>query len=870
VLTRAALGEAPALGISETPAGPIEIRWTNQPPGLRLETTGSLIPPASWRVAVETPVANGELRTVTLAPAGAARFFRLRAASLTTLFETSPGAGEADVSLTRETIVRFSGPLAAGTRLDTSAFYAEFGGRKLLSRVELSGDRRQATLFYLEPLPAGGRVRVSFVSDGLQDAEGQGVDGDGDGLPGGTRRIEFQTMSFATVPGTVVFGRVFASEPIAGGGGVTNRPLVGVTITVDGAEDRLRTTTDEDGFFQLKPSPAGRFFVHVDGRTAVGSNWPDGDYYPFVGKTFEAVPGSTNNPAGGTGEIFLPLVKAGTLRAVSPTQSTAVGFPPSVLAERPELAGVTVTVPPNALYSDDGTRGGRVGIAPVEPDRIPSPLPSGLELPLVITIQTDGPSNFSEPVAVRLPNLPDPVTRQKLPPGAKSALWSYNHDTGRWEIQGRMTVTSDGNFVETDPGVGALQPGWHGSSPGSSGGGGGAGGPGPCQAEAEAVQDAFLGCMQGAFLELLELSPGLGCALSLGQAAVSSLQDCSDPTQSCAGSLAYNSLFGVLGCVPGVGTVAGYAQCAYEFKTASDALAACQAQHGTHSHRSNIALASDDDLRLQDRILEGFESLAVAIFGDRSWLPAAAADNEHMIAFVTALVAALDPAGAAAASISAAERALLLGLTPPNGLAATTRAALLDRFDRFAQGGMTGAERQGIQGSAQALSEAAAAAQDAGWMTVFDGILRQMAETSRRHDAGLRGAGGTGGTARARPSPAPANHDPAGYGAVRPTELLYRLLDVSTGFVRRGRTAPNGQLDNLITAVERDYVLTFLDPATLEVGTAVFRSGAAGERFTLPLCAVGPCQLERRGSGRPPRPRGGDRRHPPGRRGHRQ
>src|SRR5688572_14740560 len=60
------------------------------------------------------------------------------------------------------------------------------------------------------------------------------------------------------------------------------------------------------------------------------------------------------------------------------------------------------------------------------------------------------------------PNLPDPVTGKALQPGAKSLLWSFNHDTGRWEVQGTMTVSADGRFVDSDPGVGVRQPGWHG------------------------------------------------------------------------------------------------------------------------------------------------------------------------------------------------------------------------------------------------------------------------------------------------------------------------------------------------------------------------------------------------------------------------
>jgi hypothetical protein len=73
----------------------------------------------------------------------------------------------------------------------------------------------------------------------------------------------------------------------------------------------------------------------------------------------------------------------------------------------------------------------------VPPDRLPEPLPEGLNFPLVITIQTDGPRNFAAPVPVRFPNLPDPLTGVTLPPGEKTALWSFDHDKGYWEIVAR-------------------------------------------------------------------------------------------------------------------------------------------------------------------------------------------------------------------------------------------------------------------------------------------------------------------------------------------------------------------------------------------------------------------------------------------------
>ena len=86
-----------------------------------------------------------------------------------------------------------------------------------------------------------------------------------------------------------------------------------------------------------------------------------------------------------------------------------------------------------------------MGIAPVSPDRLPEPLPENLTMPIVITVQTDGATNFDIPVPVRFPNAND------LQPGSKSALWSFNHDTGIWEIAGPMTVSQDGLYLETDP-----------------------------------------------------------------------------------------------------------------------------------------------------------------------------------------------------------------------------------------------------------------------------------------------------------------------------------------------------------------------------------------------------------------------------------
>lgn len=460
----------PNLEIHETGAQ-VELRWPASGDPYQVESTLTLEPQSNWQPWSEPPVIVGNQHVLAVTPTEATRFFRLRAVVLepVTVAWTSPAGGEAGVSVKRESTFRLSASLAPATQVNGERFYATAAGRRLLARPELGSDRQTLSLFYLENLPAGTRVEVVLDGTGWTGAAGEPVDLDGDGQPGGTAVLRFETTSTAPLANTAVVGRVLASEPGPGGADV---PLPGVTITVDGQEETLRAVTDAQGEFRLQPCPAGRFFVNVDGRTSPLSQWPNGAYYPTIGKGWEAAAGRTNNLAGGTGIIYLPLIAAGTLQPVSATAETVVTFPPAVIAQNPALAGVEIRVPPNGLFDDNGNRGGLVGLAPVASDRLPEPLPGGLTHAIDISIQTSGPQNFDRPVPARFPNLPDPVTGEKLPPGAKTALWSFNHDTGRWEMQGPMTVTADGNFVETDPGVGIRQPGWHGVSPGSPGNGG--------------------------------------------------------------------------------------------------------------------------------------------------------------------------------------------------------------------------------------------------------------------------------------------------------------------------------------------------------------------------------------------------------------
>lgn len=390
------------------------------------------------------------------------------------LVEVSPIDGEAGVAIGREVILRFEGGLSPAS-VDAAAVRVELQGTPLATRLHLAPTRDTLTVFPVGRWPGGGQLELVVVDGRLRADSGRPADLDGDGRIGGGLRLSFRVTDLTRVADTDLCGRVFASEPDGSGGDV---PLAGVTVTVDGLETECVAVTDPLGNFCLEDTPAGEVFVHIRGATAAAP--PAGFYYPDVGKTWHSSAGQRST----VGTVFLPAVSSNALQPVSRTADTSVLIVEEQLARvvDPQLAEqlrmVMAVVPADSLFADDGSRGGRVGLAPVNRDRLPGTLPVGLQLPIVITVQTDGASNFDRPVPVCFPNLPDPATGLALAPGARSALWSFNHDTGRFEVVGPMTVSADGLTVCTDPGVGIRAPGWHGSAQGTPGSGGPP--PGPC------------------------------------------------------------------------------------------------------------------------------------------------------------------------------------------------------------------------------------------------------------------------------------------------------------------------------------------------------------------------------------------------------
>ena len=289
----------------------------------------------------------------------------------------SPAAGEELVSVTRETIVRFDEPVDPDS-VDEDSFYVIANGARVAGTTRVSSTEKFATIVYDDPLPASTEIRIVVDGSRIVGRDGFALDADGDDEPGGLQNADFRTLPLTTIPGTNVFG--FVRDSVSG------EPIIGATIRVDSLPDK-NVITDENGRFELVDMPAPDFFVHIDGTTA--TNLEEGYVYPNVGKPFHSEPGQTIqiNMDGEAFDIFLPPLKETDIQSLSATETTTVGFGDDGLSRLegilpnvdPSLFGeFGLVIDPGAAIDDAGTPATTAAIIPVEPDRIPAPLPSFL------------------------------------------------------------------------------------------------------------------------------------------------------------------------------------------------------------------------------------------------------------------------------------------------------------------------------------------------------------------------------------------------------------------------------------------------------------------------------------------------------------
>ena len=129
------------------------------------------------------------------------------------VIETSPADGEADVALTRETIIKLDTPIQAST-LNNANIFGKFAEQPLQPRIHCNPAEDKISLFFppnLPSLPDSARVRITIVGDTILDIYGVPIDPDGDGIEGGTLTFDFDTLGLTQIPNTIVQGPVSAS-----------------------------------------------------------------------------------------------------------------------------------------------------------------------------------------------------------------------------------------------------------------------------------------------------------------------------------------------------------------------------------------------------------------------------------------------------------------------------------------------------------------------------------------------------------------------------------------------------------------------------------------------------------------------------------
>jgi len=405
-----------------------------------------------------------------------------------TITGLTPVSGASDVGSTFRPQVFFSRPINP-TTLNANNFYAtDSTGTKLAATIVPSQDGTFAWLFFTNPMPGGETITLHVDGTTISGAaDGQALDADGNGTPGGIFTSTFSTVSLIPIPGTTITGRVVDPGPDlkpmtfddiqAGADGVLHtpddvflHPIANAKVFIVGLESDA-VFTDAQGNFTLTNVPAGNVKVAVDGRTA--TNAPAGVFFPEMVMDVTIEPGLPNTMMGSMGtaaeqranetreEIYLPRLQQSILQTVSSTGNTtvivdAIAAPNLTQEQRAQLQ---LIVQPGSLIDENGNpvTNGQVGISTVPPELVRDMLPPGiLQHTFDITIQAPGVSAFNTPLQITFPNVFNAA------PGAQLSFLSFDHTTGRLVIEGTATVSTDGLSVTTDPGQGITKPGWHG------------------------------------------------------------------------------------------------------------------------------------------------------------------------------------------------------------------------------------------------------------------------------------------------------------------------------------------------------------------------------------------------------------------------
>ncbi|MBI5674311.1 MAG: hypothetical protein HZC48_00585 [Nitrospirae bacterium] len=239
------------------------------------------------------------------------------------------------------------------------------------------------------------------------------------------------------------------------------KPVEGVTVQIK----NIKSVSDANGYFTLENVPSGRRHLMIRGSTV-----KDGSHYPTIPLTIDIQAGTINEMPF---QIYLHQQKNYNFKDIKPDEDT-------VLTD-PEVPGFEIKIPKGVKITGwDGNPNQKVSVRTVPTDRLPvKPLPSNADVRTVYMFYFDkeGGGIPDEPIAIKSKN------DLGLLPGEKAVLWYYDESPNEgeapndWAIAGTGTVTPDGEYIVSDPGVGIPKfccgaTAWGGSGGGGDGSGG--------------------------------------------------------------------------------------------------------------------------------------------------------------------------------------------------------------------------------------------------------------------------------------------------------------------------------------------------------------------------------------------------------------
>ena len=372
----------------------------------------------------------------------------------------APRSGERDVRLDRPIVVSFDEPIDPDS-IDSESFYVDVAGSRVEGEIRVGHNAMSARLIPDAMFPASTTGRIVVDGSRILGADGIALDADGNDEPGGFAQSTYSTVGVTRLPGTSVHGYIYDSTRSDDGEDI---PIVGVTLRVEGIPG-LTAVTDENGFFRLQDTPGTEFFVQFDMSTVTSA--PEGFEYLAPAKPFHPVPGMDvplGKADGKEFDIYFPLVNMAEGIEVTSGEMTVAQFGEAALdhleeispnVPRSEWEKLSVEIPPDSLFFDDGSPASEVQIFALDPDRIPAPLPGGVDPSIVFSIDAGAASDFGTPARLTFPNL------DGLAPGEVRPIYTFDHDAGEWKITGRAVASADGSVLETDEG-GVTTLGWKG------------------------------------------------------------------------------------------------------------------------------------------------------------------------------------------------------------------------------------------------------------------------------------------------------------------------------------------------------------------------------------------------------------------------